>query len=81
MPDESINVSIIGDVNINSGDLIAVDIPNFNISGNYEVSTLTHLVSGDTFETNLELGTKKNNLSRILLGLGMNIERINAGFL
>ena len=80
-PNETIDVSIIGDVNIDVGDLIPVDIPKFNISGNYEVSNLTHMFSADTLETNLELGTKKINLSRTLLALGMSIDRISTGFL
>lgn len=80
-PPQSIDVSIAGETYINPGDLLFVDIPAYGILGDYEVSTLTHLFSEDTFETSMELGSKRPNLSRILLGLGMNVERINAGFL
>lgn len=80
-PPESIDVSIAGEININPGDLLSLDIPTYSIAGDYEVSSITHLIGVDDFETNLELGTKRPNLSRILLGLGKNVERINAGFL
>lgn len=80
-PTESISVSVVGDVNIDAGDLLSVDIPRFNILGDYEVSNITHLISSDDVVTDLELGTKKANLSRLLLALGIDIDRITSGLL
>ena len=79
-PPERLNCTVIGDLNVEAGDLVSVSIPKFAISGNYVVSQVEHRINKSTFETGLQLGQPIPDIMRIIASVSGRIQKLEGGY-
>jgi len=79
-PPERIRCTVPGDLNVEAGDLVLVDIPKYSISGNYTVTEVEHRINKQTFETGLQLGETLPDIMHIIASVNDRIQKIEGAY-
>ena len=79
-PPERIRCTVAGDLNVDAGEMVSVDIPKYGISGNYIVSEVELRINKNTFETGLQLGENIPDIMHILATVSDRIQKLEGGY-
>jgi hypothetical protein len=79
-PPERIRCTVHGDLNVDAGDMVHVDIPTYSISGDYTVSEVEIRINKQTFETGLQLGETLPDIMHVIASVSDRIQKIEGGY-